>query len=363
MPDSPATTTLNQRLPDAAAMPLVSVLMPVRNEARHIESSLRSVLAQDYPRDRLEIIVADGMSTDGTRKIVESLQSENGNIRLIDNPGKIVPTGMNAALRLAQGDVMVRVDGHCEPAPDYVRRCVEHLAASRVAGVGGPIETVGETYTARAIAVAMSSLFGVGGSAFRTVKDRAMFVETVPFPAYDRETIRTVGFYDEEFVRNQDDEYNYRIRDLGGRLLLSPDIRSRYFSRTSVRSLWRQYFRYGFWKVRVMQKHPRQMRWRQYAPPLLVACLLVCIILAVTVAVLPLIGISAAYSSVLLIGAIITAGRSRWRYLPLLPVVFAVLHLSYGFGFLAGLVVFWRRWNDTTGRVPDCRLAEAKEIG
>lgn len=363
MPDSPAATTLNQRLPDAAAMPLVSVLMPVRNEACYIETSLRSVLTQDYPPDRLEIIVADGMSTDGTREIVESLQCEYGNICLIDNPGQIVPTGMNAALQVAQGDVVVRVDGHCQPAPDYVRRCVEHLAASPVSGVGGPIETVGETYTARAIAAAMSSSFGVGGSAFRTVKDRVMSVETVPFPAYTRETIRTVGLYDEEFVRNQDDEYNYRIKDLGGRLLLSPSIRSRYFSRTSLRSLWRQYYQYGLWKVRVMQKHPRQMRWRQYVPPLFVACLLVCSILALTSAVLPLVTLFTVYSTVLLIGAAVNAGHTKWAYLPILPVIFAVLHLSYGFGFLAGLVVFWRRWNDTTGRVPDCRLAEAKEIG
>ncbi len=159
-------------------------------------------------------------------------------------------------------------------ASSYVRRCVEHLLAGGVEAVGGPIETVGETDEAQAIALAMSSWFGVGGSGFRTVKDRATLVETVAFPAYTRQTVQRIGPFDEELVRNQDDEYNYRLLKHGGRILLSPDIRSRYYSRSSLRSLWRQYYQYGFWKVRVMQKHPRQMRWRQFVPPAFVATML-----------------------------------------------------------------------------------------
>lgn len=156
------------------SFPLVSVIMPVRNEANYIAGTLRSVFAQDYPYDRMEVIVADGISSDGTRDIVRSFQTRHQNIALIDNPGRIAPTGLNAALRAARGTIVIRIDGHCEPASDYLSLCVRHLQDSGVDGVGGPLHTIGESFVAGAIAAAMSSPFGVGGSAFRTVKDRAM---------------------------------------------------------------------------------------------------------------------------------------------------------------------------------------------
>ena len=240
-------------------LPFVSVIMPVRNEARYLERSLGSVLVQDYPAERMEIIVADGISHDSTRLIFERLAARRENMHLIDNPGKIVATGLNRAVRISRGEIIVRVDGHCEIAPDYVRNCVTHLLNEEVAGVGGPMDTVGETRMAQTIALAMSSPFGVGGSAFRTIKDRDLIVETVPFPAYRRSDVLAAGPFDEELVRNQDDEYNYRLLSMGKKLLLAADVRSRYYSRSSLRSLWRQYFQYGLYKVRVMQKHPRQI--------------------------------------------------------------------------------------------------------
>jgi len=341
------------------ATPFVSVIMPVRNEARYIDAALRSVIAQDYPHDRMEVIVADGMSSDGTRDVVRSFQDRHPNIVLIDNPDRIAPTGLNAALRAAKGSIIVRIDGHCQPAPDYVSCCVRHLEDESVDGVGGPIDTIGDSFVAEAIAAAMSSSFGVGGSAFRTVKDRAMHVETIAFPAYTRKAIREAGLYDEQLVRNQDDEYNYRMLELGGTLLLTPDVRSRYFSRASLRSLWRQYFQYGFWKVRVMQKHPRQMRWRQFVPPALVATLLVSLVVAPwsTLGRIALLTVAGTYLATLLIGALWTARKSGYRYFPLLPVVFGTLHLSYGCGFLAGLFKFWNRWSDRTGQVPSLDIA------
>ena len=173
--------------------PFVSVVMPVRNEASFISGSLGAVLAQDYPRDRMEIIVADGLSDDGTREIIRTAREKNPMVSLVDNPGKIVSTGLNAALRLAKGEIVVRVDGHCEIASDYVSRCVLHLTEDKVDCVGGPLETVGETYTAQAIAAAMSSRFGVGGSAFRVGATDARFADTVPFPGYRSEMIQRVG--------------------------------------------------------------------------------------------------------------------------------------------------------------------------
>ena len=159
-----------------------------------------------------------------------------------------------------RGEVIIWIDGHCEVESDYVSRCVYHLQHSGAQCVGGPIETVGSSYCAQAIALGMSTPFGVGWSRFRTDKDRTMFVDTVAFPAYTREAIDRVGPFDEELKRDQDEEYNYRLRKLGGKILLSSDVRSRYFGRSTLKSLGKQYFQYGMYKVRVLQKHPRQMQ-------------------------------------------------------------------------------------------------------
>jgi succinoglycan biosynthesis protein ExoA len=336
----------------APQLPFVSVVLPVRNEARFIRRCLDSVFAQDYPRDRIEVIVADGMSSDRTRELAAAFRGRRTAMRVIDNPGRIVPTGLNGAIGCARGDVIVRVDGHCEIAPDYVRRCVEHLQ-SGVDAVGGPIETIGETTVARAIALGMSSRFGVGNSAFRTSIGRTMVVDTVAFPAYPRHVLERVGPFDEELVRNQDDEYNYRLRKLGGRVLLAADVRSRYYSRSSLTSLWRQYFQYGYWKVRVLQKHPRQMSARQFAPAFFVLVLTMAL---VTAAVAPQISwaplaIVAAYAAAALTAAATVAARDP-RTIPVLPLVFATLHVSYGLGFFRGLVTFRKRWQRTRDGSP-----------
>ena len=334
---------------ESKTLPFVSVIMPVRNEAGFITRSLDCVLDQDYPPERLEVIVADGRSTDATRELVESWQAEHPNLQLVDNPGQIAPTGLNAALARARGEVIVRVDGHCEIAPDYVRNCVKHLREDGVEGVGGPLETIGTTPMAEAIAAAMSSPFGVGGSAFRTVKDRTMLTDTVAFPAYTRAAIERAGLFDEELVRNQDDEYNYRLRKLGGRILLATDVQARYYSRSSLRSLFKQYFQYGYWKVRVLQKHPRQMSLRQFIPPLFVASLVVALLLATLFAWgwLILAAVGGSYLVANLMASLITAARGNLRQLFLLPPVFLALHLSYGAGFLLGLVKFAPRWSDS----------------
>lgn len=322
--------------------------MPVRNEADYIAKSLGATLEQDYPPELMEIIVVDGMSTDATREIAHSLQMRSPNVRLIDNPEKIAPTGLNRAMALARGEIIIRVDGHCEIAPDYVRRSVEHLQNDGVDGVGGPIETIGETATAQVIAAAMSSSFGVGGSAFRTVKGKTMLADTIAFPAYKRSIIERAGQYDEELVRNQDDEYNYRLRKMGAKLLLAADVRSRYYSRSAIPKLFKQYFQYGFWKVRVLQKHPRQMSLRQFIPPLFVASLLFSLFLTL---ISPygwrwLGVIIGCYLIVNLIASARTASRCDqfWPHLILLPIVYSSLHLSYGLGFSFGLIKFARRW-------------------
>ena len=327
--------------------PLVSVLLPVRNEAAFIERSVGSVLAQDYPADRLEIIVIDGNSDDGTRAIVGKLMRQHAHLRMIDNPRRIVATGLNLGIAQSRGDIVVRVDGHCEIAPDYVRCSVAHIE-SGMDGVGGSLATIGQSPRSRVIAAAMSSSFGVGDSAFRTVSGRSMLVDTVPFPAYSRKILERAGPYDEELVRNQDDEYNYRLRKLGARIFLAADVKSTYYSRGALRSMWSQYFQYGYWKVRVMQKHPAQMRARQFAPPLFVASLIATAIAApfALPGRLLFAGIVAAYAIANLIATALVIARHPGLPQPwLLPVAFAGLHTAYGLGFLTGLVSFWNRWS------------------
>ncbi|MCK6577912.1 MAG: glycosyltransferase family 2 protein [Anaerolineae bacterium] len=331
--------------------------MPIRNEAGFIERSLGAILAQSYPHDRYEVLVADGMSTDNTRTLVASL-ADQGNVavKIVDNPGKIVPTGFNAALEIAAGDVIVRVDGHCEVPTDYLDQCIHHLMQSRAECVGGVVDTIGASYIARAIALAMSSTFGVGNSTFRTMsdgEDLLIEVDTLAFGAYQREVFRRIGGYDTELVRNQDDEFNYRLRAAGGKILLNPRIRSSYFSRSSLRSLARQYYQYGLYKVRVLQKHPRQMQMRQFVPPAFTLGVIGGLMAAPFSDLLRIIWLMCL--SIYLAGSMAIslriAVREGWQYLPILPLLFSTLHLSYGAGFLVGLWKFRTHWNLVNRRI------------
>jgi glycosyltransferase involved in cell wall biosynthesis len=333
--------------------PFVTVVMPVRNESSFIRQSLGAVLAQDYPADRTEILIADGMSDDGTREAIRHM-CPNGRVRIIDNPERIAPTGLNRAYKQAQGSILVRIDGHCVVSPAHISRCVALLEEHACEGVGGPIKTIGASWMSKAIAACMSSSFGVGGSAFRVLKDRELWADTIPFPAYTRAAVEKIGLYDEELVRNQDDEYNARLRKAGGRLLLSPQLVSRYYSRSSLGRLARQYFQYGFWKVRVLQKHPAQMKSRHFVPVLLVLAMLVSILASMTgwIPVAVPLAIIASYLVPLLIATLMTCWRLGYSYAGILPLIFATLHLSYGAGFLLGLIRFWNRWTDHVGRVP-----------
>jgi cellulose synthase/poly-beta-1,6-N-acetylglucosamine synthase-like glycosyltransferase len=335
--------------------PFVTVIVPTRNEADYITHSLMAILTQSYPLVRMEVLICDGMSTDTTREIVWEFAKANPhlNIQLLNNPGGIVPTGMNIALRQAKGEILIRVDGHCIIAPDYIYRCVEHLKNDNVDGVGGPMKSIGETLIARAIALGMSSTFGVGNSAFRTSSGKTKLVDTVPFPAYSRQIIERAGLYDEELIRNQDDEYNYRIRELGGKILLADDVRSTYFGRSSLKKLWKQYFQYGYWKVRVLQKHSRQMSFRQFAPPVFVLLLFSSLFLALFPGFRSIaLAVPLVYLLINLSVSILKSTQYGWNLIAYLPITFAVLHLSYGLGFLEGLISFRNRWDDKIGKTP-----------
>lgn len=326
------------------SLPFVSVVMPVRQEASHISHTVGAVLAQAYPAGRFELLVADGMSTDGTREVLEGIRRDHPNLTVLDNPGRIAPTGLNVAIRVARGDVIVRVDGHTEIAPDYVRQCVNALARSGADNAGGRMTAVGHGKFGTAVALATSSPFGVGGARFH-YSDREEWVDTVYLGAWRRDVFDRIGLFDEELVRNQDDELNYRLRANGGRILLAPSIHSRYTVRGSPRRLWKQYFQYGFWKVRVLQKHARQMQPRQFVPPAFVGALLTLAIVAPfsSTAAKGLLGLALIYL-VANVGTAIATAKSSVPLAPIVALAFAILHLAYGSGFLAGLVRFAGKW-------------------
>jgi glycosyltransferase involved in cell wall biosynthesis len=330
----------------------VTVIMPVRNEARWIFKTLGAVLAQDYSSTRMEVLVVDGRSTDGTPVIVKELQARNANLMLLDNPKGIVSTGFNVALRQARGEFIIRVDGHTEIVPDYVRQCVAELERTGAANVGGRMAAVGTGPFGKAVAVATSSPFGVGGARFH-YSGREEWVDTVYLGAWPRSVFDEIGLFDEEMVRDQDDEFNYRLRASGGRILLSPRIRSSYVVRSSLKLLFRQYFQYGYWKVRVLQKHPGQMRPRQFVPPLFVGGLIAATLGAPFLAAgqWALAGVACAYVAANLAFSVKESRRLEARARPGLPIAFAAMHLAYGLGFLAGLFRFWNRWETARRQV------------
>jgi succinoglycan biosynthesis protein ExoA len=335
---------------DANAYPFVTVIMPIRNEADFIERSLGAILTQDYPHSQMEVLISDGMSNDSTRALIQDMAARHPNVSLsiIDNPGRIVPTGFNLALKQRKGDIVVRVDGHTIIAPDYVRECVSALERTGADNAGGRMNAFGQTTFGKAVALATSTPFGVGGARFHYSEDEE-WVDTVYMGAWRSRVFDQIGGFDEEFVRNQDDEFNYRLRANNGRILLSPRIKSEYYPRSSPKALWRQYYHYGLYKVRVMQKHTLQMQPRHFAPVLLVAGLVVTALLAILVPSTWVLfaGLAGVYAIANLGASAMTAFRSQPSYILILPLVFAILHFSYGSGFAVGLVRFATRWRQT----------------
>ncbi len=319
--------------------------MPIRNEGDFIARSLGSVLAQDYPKECLEILVVDGRSEDNTRTIVENIIQAHPShkIYLIDNPRYIVPTGLNIGIQQARGDIIIRVDGHCEIPSDYVSRCVKLLEETRADNVGGLQYAEGQNLMSRAIAFATSSPFGVGGAKFHYASQPA-WVDTVYLGAYRREVFSRIGGFDEELVRNQDDEFNFRLVQAGGKIWLDPAIKVKYYSRSNFYKLWRQYFQYGLYKVRVIQKRRALPSWRHVVPAGFVVGLLFTNFLALATGnALWSLASSGPYALANVMASIWTA-RKNWRTLPLLPLAYLILHLSYGTGFLWGLWRWRHNW-------------------
>ncbi len=313
--------------------PAVSIVIPVRNEATAIAGTLDACLAQDYG-GALEIVVADGMSTDGTRDVVSDVAQRDSRVRLVDNPTGTTPGGLNHAIAAARGDVIVRCDAQAVLPPGYVARAVAQLNATGAANVGGVQRAIGIEPRQRAIAMAMSSPLGVGDARFRYGGTPGP-ADTVYLGAFRREPLVAAGLFDERMIRNQDYELNFRLRERGEKVWFDPELVVAYAPRRSLRALARQYFDYGVGKRRMLRLHPRSLRWRQLAAPLLVVGLVGSGVAATLGAGAGALLVPAVYLVTLGGGTVYELVRSRDLAALIYPAAVVTMHVAWGTGFLA----------------------------
>jgi glycosyltransferase involved in cell wall biosynthesis len=346
----------------ASELPFVTIAMPAYNEEGYIEACLHSVQAQTYPRDRMEILVADGRSTDRTCEIVRAMAADDPRIRVVDNPDRLQAAGMNHMIRAARGDVIVRMDVHCEYAPDYIEACVRVLEQTGADNVGGAQRARARTFFQKALCAALDSPLGVGGASYRS-PDNEGFVDTVFLGAFRRSAFEIAGLYDPLAITNEDAELNQRLIDAGGKVFLSRDIVVHYFPRDSFKGLARQYYRYGRGRARTLLKLRKFLTLRPALPFLMV------------VAGAGLLATSrfhrltapafAAYA--LVTGA--EAVRLGWKIgpaaIPVVWAIFPVLHVSHGLGFAAGLLRYGLRrdWEPLEHLEPRAEAAAVAQGG
>lgn len=319
---------------------LLTVIAPCRNEAAHITPFCDSVAAQRLPPGvALEVLIADGDSDDGTRERLAAFCARDARFRWLDNPGRIVSSGLNRCIAEARGEVIARLDIHSRYAPDYLAESLAALQRSGADNVGGPWVAEGQTPMQRAIACAFQSRWVVGGARSR---DRAYEgeVDTVYLGCWPRASFDRFGGFDEQLVRNQDDEHNLRIRKGGGRIWQSARIRSVYTPRGSLRHLFDQQRQYGYWRPFVMRKHGQPGSLRQLVPALFVAALAGGALMTPWMAwpLLVLLGAYALYVG----GASLAASGGDLGILWRLPAVIAAYHIGYGLGTWRGLWDVWR---------------------
>jgi cellulose synthase/poly-beta-1,6-N-acetylglucosamine synthase-like glycosyltransferase len=321
--------------------PFISIVVPIRNEEATIERLARSLLDQDYPHDRYEILMADGGSTDGTRQILERVDVER-RIRVLDNPGRTAPAALNVAIAQAAGEIVTRVDGHSFVAPDYLSRVVAVMETSGESVVGGPVRMLADTPFRKALVEALYAKIAVGSVPYRTLDTRA-YVESLQTGSFRRAVLDTVGPFDESLAVVEDLDMNTRIRKAGFRLLLDPSIRFWYLPRPSLVALWKQIYTVGLVKARILRKHPDIFKWKYVLPSAFVIALAGA--LASTVAgwmgaprPIAVAGAACLSAYALVVAAFALSrlariGPGAARLLAIVPT----LHVGYGLGFLSGV--------------------------
>lgn len=322
----------------------VSVVIPCYNEEKTIYPLLESISQQTFPINDLEVIIADGLSKDGTRAEINRFSAVHPNlaVRIVDNTKKTIPSGLNIGIQAAKGEFIVRLDAHSVPASDYIEKCVTLLKQGIADNVGGVwlIRPGKNDWIGRSIAVAASHPIGVGDAGYRH-STKAGYVDTVPFGSYRKEFIVSLGAYNETLLTNEDYELNVRILKAGGRVYLDPKIQCVYFSRPTFSALAKQYWRYGYWKAKMVRKYPGTVRWRQALPPLYLLGLLGLLILSFVYSFFfwILFGVVVLYSSILMIASLkIALSKQDGAFIMGVPLAIAIMHHSWGSGFLFSLL-------------------------
>lgn len=328
----------------------VSVVIPCFNEEKFIGKVLQN-LKEQYPHEHYEIVVVDGISTDGTRAVIGDFVASNPGVavRVVDNPERNIPSALNLGIAAASGQVIVRMDAHSIPTSGYVRRCVEVLSGGEISVVGMPwrIHPGADTTPARAIALAVAHPFGIGDAKYRRSDSlQAQLVDTVPFGAFRKTLWEEMEGFNAGLLTNEDYDFNYRVRQRGGKVLLDTAGYCNYFARPTFRDLAAQYYRYGSWKAQMVKLHPRSIKLRHLVAPLFVASVVSLGVLSLFVppAASLLCVVLASYAALSLFYAFSLARTGdEIRLVPAISVAFLILHLTWGSGFLLGLLRAPRR--------------------
>jgi succinoglycan biosynthesis protein ExoA len=320
--------------------PQVSVLIPCRNEARHIEGCLTNIYGFAPPPGGFEVILIDGMSNDGTREILSHLKRRFPDFILIDNPDRIVPRAMNLGIQYARGEYIVRADARCIHPKSYLCDLIELSEKTGADNVGGVLVPLsGETYVQKSIALAYKSRIAMGGA----LRDRGDFVgetDTVYGGCFKRKRLFAVGMYDESMVRNQDDELSFRLREMGGKIFQDGRIKIQYYPRKSFWHLFKQFMQYGYWKVSVIKKHPQQASLRHILPAILVVGFMLLIVVAPIdyYALNGLIIYSISYLFSISLESFKVAYKSELKYWPGVFIAIILIHFGFGIGFVVNLI-------------------------
>ncbi|MDD2890468.1 MAG: glycosyltransferase family 2 protein [bacterium] len=319
----------------------ISIIIPCRNEENFISKCLDSILANEYPKDRIEILVSDGMSEDGTREIIRRYSEKYFFVKLLDNHQKVTPIAMNIGIKHSIGEIIVIVSAHSILDKEFLKHSVEYLETTEADAVGGVLIALpgNNSILAQSIAVAISHPFGVGNAYFRIGSKEPKYVDTVPFGCYRKEVFSRVGFFDEELIRNQDDEFNFRLIKNGGKILLIPDIISYYSVRDSLSKLWNMYFQYGYFKPLVVKKVGGVCTWRQLVPLAFISSLIISGICSIFFRLcgMSFVAIALFYIIVNSMFSFSICIKKGIKHFISLFISFATLHFAYGLGYLKGI--------------------------
>jgi glycosyltransferase involved in cell wall biosynthesis len=323
----------------------VSLIIPCYNEENTIQDLLAAICEQNFPLVDIDVVVSDGMSTDTTREKIQEFADgvPELKVRVIDNPKRTIPSALNQALKVAEGEYIVRMDAHSHPHPNYIKFCLRDLEAGLGDNVGGviQIEAANQDWVAQSIALAAGHPLGVGDARYRT-GSKAREVDTVAFGAYHSSLIDRIGGFDESLLSNEDYEFNVRVRKSGGKVWLDPEIKATYIARPTLNALAAQYWRYGYWKLRMLTRYPETIRWRQLAGFFVLSWIVLGLLSIWLVWARWLLLIEAViYLSALLFAGIKAALGQNKAYLLLgLPLAISTMHFSWGSGFLVSLIVY-----------------------